>query len=293
MKHHKEVVLAYLFIIPAFIFLGTFVIYPSIMNFIYAFTDFYLLTPEDVSFVGLDNFRFMFGDPRFLTALKNTLYYVAIYVPTQILVALLIALSMNQQFAFRGLARTIIFSVSVLPMVAIANLWKMLVAPDGYFNFFLKVLGLPPQPFLNSPDQAMNVIITMTVWQGVGSQMVLFLAGLQDIPRSLYEAAEMDGANFFHKMVYITIPGLRNVLNFILVTTLIGAFGIFLQPYIMTGGGPRESTLTIMMVFYETGFIYKDIGLAGAVMSTYFPIVLVLSLLQRRIVGEERQVIVE
>ncbi|MDK2865623.1 MAG: fructooligosaccharide transport system permease protein [Thermotogota bacterium] len=293
MKHRKETVLAYLFIIPAFIFLGTFVIYPSIMNFIYAFTDFYLLTPESVSFVGLDNFRFMFGDPRFLVALKNTLYYVAVYVPTQILVALLVAVLMNQRFAFRGLVRTIIFSVSVLPMVAIANLWKMLVAPDGYFNFFLKILGLPPQPFLNSPDQAMNVIIAMTVWQGVGGQMILFLAGLQDIPRSLYEAAEVDGAKFFHKMIYITIPGLRNVLNFILVTTLIGAFGIFLQPYIMTGGGPRDSTLTIMMTFYETGFIYKDVGLAGAIMSIYFPIVLVLSLLQRKIVGEERQVIVE
>jgi len=289
----KEMIAAYLFILPALISLGVFMVFPTIMNFYYAFTDFYLLKPESISFVGFDNFKFLFSDNRILNAFKNTLYYVFISVPVQLMIALLIAILMNQDFIGRTFVRTIVFSVSVLPVVAVANLWKMLVSPDGFINFFLKSINLPPQPFLNSPNQAMNVIIAMSVWQGAAGQMIFFLAGLQDIPKSLYEAAEVDGANFFQKLIHITIPGLRNVFNFLLITSLIGAFGVFIQPFIMTGGGPKGSTETIFMKFYEIGFLYKDVGLAAAIISLYFLIVLILSLIQRKIVGEERQVLVE
>jgi fructooligosaccharide transport system permease protein len=289
----KEMLYGYLFILPALISLGIFMIYPTIKTFYYSLTDFYMLKPQSINFVGLSNFKFLFSDYTITNAIKNTFYFVIISVPVQILLALLYAIFLNQMFIGRSIARTIIFSVSVIPGVAVANVWKMLVSSDGYINYFLKLLGFPPQPFLNSTSQAMNTIIAMVVWQAAAGQMMIFLAGLQDIPKSLYEAAEMDGANFLQKLIYVTIPGLRNIFNFILITSTIGALGIFTGPFIMTAGGPRGATETIFLKFYQIFVLQKDVGLGAALILVYFIIALILAIIQRKFVGEERQVVVE
>lgn len=220
----------------------------------------------------------LFKDKLFYKSLYNTMYFTVVVVPVQSAVALLLALLVNNQLKMRNVFRIAYFSPVITSMTVIAILWISLYNPnEGLINSALHLFGIPKQPFLRSADQAMNSIIFMSVWQAAGYQMMIFLAGLQSIPKDLYEASAMDGANKFQQLKYITIPSLYNVIVFVLTITTIQAVKLFTQPYVMTNGGPENSTRTLALLIYQQGFQFRNAGYASAVSVIFFLIVVVIS----------------
>ncbi|RXJ02196.1 sugar ABC transporter permease [Anaerobacillus alkaliphilus] len=285
----REGLSGYLFFLPALILLSLFLLYPMAMAFYYSFTDFYLLTPQKKGFIGLENFTYAFSDNEFRTAFKNTVYFVVLVVPLQTAVGLGLALLVNKKLRFTIFYRTAYFSPVVMSLVVVSILWTFLYNPnEGFFNQVLESLGFAKQPFLTSPNQAMNSIIAMSVWQGAGFQMLIFLAGLQTIPGVLYEAASIDGANAWQKFKNVTLPGLKNVSIFIIITITIAAFKLLIQPMIMTQGGPLGSTRSLVYYTYQVGFAYRDVGYASALAVLFTVIVLIISLTQRKLLTEDR-----
>ncbi|PYZ93460.1 ABC transporter permease [Salipaludibacillus keqinensis] len=285
----KEALTGYLFLAPALLLLGIFLLYPMGTAFYYSLTDFYILRPNEKNFIGFENFQMIFGDAEFRQAFSNTLYFAFLVVPIQIGVALGLALLVNKKLRFKVFFRTAYFSPVVMSLVVVSILWTFMYNPnEGLINEMLSLLGIPEQPFLTSPDQAMNSIIVMSVWQGAGFQMMIFLAGLQNIPNHLYEAADIDGATTFQKFLHVTLPGLKNISLFIFITITIAAFKLLVQPMIMTQGGPLGSTKSLVYHIYEVGFNYRDVGYASAMAVVFTIMVLVITIIQRIAVKEER-----
>lgn len=276
----------YTFLAPALIILVLFLFIPALLTIYYAFTDYYLLTPDAKSFVFLDNFIRLFKDPLVIQSLKNISQFVIFIMPLQVGVALGLALLVNN-----GLKGTIFYKVAffapvVMSLVVVSVLWLYLLNPSsGLINEILMNIGFDPQPFLSSPTQAMYVIIVISAWQGAGSQMLIFLAGLQNIPDELYEAADIDGANTWKKFIHITLPMLKPTTLLILTTTLIDAFKLIVQPMVMTQGGPLNSTLTPVYYIFRTGFTDRQVGYASAYTLLYGAIIIVVTIIQRRYIG--------
>ncbi|WP_280769717.1 carbohydrate ABC transporter permease [Salipaludibacillus daqingensis] len=284
----KEAITGYLFLLPALILLSIFLLYPMGTAFYYSLTDFYILRPDEKNFVGLENFSMILGDAAFRQAFVNTMYFTVLVVPIQLGVALGLALLVNKKLKFKVFFRTAYFSPVVMSLVVVSILWTFMYNPnEGLFNEILASLGIPEQPFLSSPDQAMNSIIVMSVWQGAGFQMMIFLAGLQNIPGHLYEAAEIDGANLFQKFLHVTLPGLKNISLFIFITITIAAFKLLVQPMIMTQGGPLGSTKSLVYHIYEVGFNYRDVGYASSMAVVFTVMVLIITIVQRFLIKEE------
>jgi multiple sugar transport system permease protein len=239
--------------------------------------------------VDLGNRRYVVlaGDPAFLHGLWNNIFFALVVIPLQTGLGLLLALLVNQRMAGRNFFRTAYYSPVVTSMVVISIVWTFLYEKNvGLMNQFLRSLSLGnlgPVDWLGDPNIAMWAIILMSVWQGVGFQMVLFLAGLQGIPDYLYEAASIDGANPWQKFIHVTIPGLRNVTVFIIVTITIAAFQLFTQVFVMTNGGPNDATSTVTFQMVQKGFREQDIAYASAIAVIFFLIILVISLIQRRV----------
>jgi multiple sugar transport system permease protein len=239
--------------------------------------------------VDLNNKRYVVlaGDPAFLHGLWNNVFFALVVIPLQTGLGLLLALLVNQRLAGRNFFRTAYYSPVVTSMVVISIVWTFLYEKNvGLMNQFLKTLSfgaLGPVDWLGNPSVAMWAIILMSVWQGVGFQMVLFLAGLQGIPDYLYEAASIDGASPWQKFRYVTIPGLRNVSVFIIVTITIAAFQLFTQVFVMTNGGPGDATTTVTFQMVQKGFREQDIAYASAIAVIFFLIILGISLIQRRV----------
>lgn len=288
-QKRREAISGYIFFLPALVLLSLFLLYPMAMAFYYSFTDFYLLTPGQKSFTGLENFLYAFKDPEFKQAFKNTVYFVLLIVPLQTSAGLGLALLVNKKMRLKGFFRTAYFSPVVMSLVVVSILWTFLYNPnEGLFNEVLQALGFSAQPFLTSPDQAMNSIIVMSVWQGAGFQMLIFLAGLQNIPSVIYEAASIDGANRWQKFRNVTLPGLANVSIFIIITITIAAFKLLIQPMIMTQGGPLGSTKSLVYYTYQVGFAYRDVGYASALAVIFTLIVLTIAITQRKLLAEDR-----
>lgn len=226
-------------------------------------------------------------DPAFMQSLFNNFTFALIVVPLQSGIALGLALLINQKIPGVNIYRTIYFSPVVTSMVVISVIWTLLYDQNvGLINQFLDVLTfgvVGPFNWLGSPQSAMVAIIIMSVWQGAGFQMVIFLAGLQGIPDSLYEAAQIDGANRWQQFRYVTIPGLRNTIIFVAISTTILAFRLFTQVDIMTNGGPNDATTTVVYHAVERGFREQDIGYASAISVVFFIIVLIIALFQQRV----------
>lgn len=277
------------FSLPAFILLFTFLVLPIILTFTYSFQHYYMLKPQEKEFIGLQNYINLMKDETFLRSLKNTLYFTIVVVPVQSAVALGLALLVNKKGKIATLGRVLFFAPVVTSMVVVAILWTFLYNVDrGLINQILGMVGIPPQPFLLSEDQAMNSIIFMSVWQAAGFQMMIFLAGLQEIPEELYEAAEIDGANAWKKFWNVTLPSIKHVTGFVLMITTIQAFRLFIQPFIMTNGGPNESTKTIILLLYENGFEFRNVGYSSAIAVVFFLIVLVVSIVMKKWLIEEQ-----
>lgn len=228
-------------------------------------------------------------DPQFLRAVSNTFWFALLVVPLQTALALLMALAVNRPYPGRTLMRAVFFAPVVTSMVVVSVVWGVLLHTDeGLVNQALVALFGPaaPQPdWLGTPRLAMPSIALMSAWQGAGFQMLVFLAGLQSIPKELYEAAQVVGASRWQQFVHVTLPGLRRTLVFVLMATTIAAFGLFTQVDVLTKGGPLDTTTTIMHRAVEMGVRQQDIAYGSAMALVFFVLVLVLSLLQRRVLS--------
>ncbi|MDO4273794.1 MAG: sugar ABC transporter permease [Eubacteriales bacterium] len=286
-KRKSEIKAAYLFVIPALILLIAFLILPALSTVRYAFTNYNIMRPDKIKFVGFENFIKLFSDKSFWQAVKNTFYFTVIVVPFQCILALGLALLISSRRRGVSIFRAAYFSPQVTSMVVVAILWTVLYNPNpdtGLLNAFLKSIGMDTCQFLNSPDTAMNSIIFMSAWQAAGYQMMIFLAGLQGIPGEQYEAASIDGAGKFKQFIYVTLPGLKNVIKYVVMITMIQAMKLFTQPYVMTKGGPQNSTRTLVYYIYEQGFQKRHFGYACTVAAVFFVIVIVMSLSMKKII---------
>lgn len=234
------------------------------------------------------------GDPTFWRGLANNFYFALIVVPVQSAFALLLAVLVNQKIRGVKLFRALYFMPVVVPMVVVAVIWFFLYNPGvGTINAFLRAVSLGhlgPFNWLGDPKLAFPAIMALSIWQGVGFQMVIFLAGLQEIPAELYEAAEVDGCNEIQKFFYVTLPQLRNTTIFVVIATTILAFQLFTQVHVMTGGGPEEATMTTILHAVREGRYQLRAGYASAITVVFFLIVLAVSIIQRAVMREERAI---
>jgi len=273
------------FVAPALALIVVFFFLPLAASLFLSFTDFdiYALGRLDrLRFIGLQNYRRLLNDPMFWAALRNTLYFVIVGGPLSVLVSLGAALLVNHRLVrFQGLFRTLLFLPVVTTLVAVAVVWRYLYHPRyGFLNYLLGLAGLSPIDWLGDPEWAMPAIILMAVWKNFGFNMVVFIAGLQSVPRRLYEAAEIDGADGWRQFRYITLPMLAPTFLFVTVITLIGYFQLFAEPYVMTQGGPADSTLSVALMMFQEGFRWWNLGYAAAVAFVLFLIILGGTLIQ-------------
>ncbi len=286
---------AWLFAAPALLGLLLFVALPFVLAFVLAFTNLRLGSPLPLEFVGLEQFRRIFSDPAFLRALLNNAVFALVVVPVQTLLALGLALLLNRRLKGLALFRTLFFMPVVFPLSLVSVVWVLIFAPgaNGMMNAFLETVTLgawQPRDFLHDPVLALPAIMLTSVWQGVGFQMVIILAGLQAIPGELYEAAAIDGASRWRRFWHVTLPQLRNTLIFVVLVTTILAFRLFDQVQIMTQGGPRNATTTAMYEAVQAAFARQQVAKGAAITVVLFLIVLLVTVLQRRLVRQEREI---
>ncbi len=260
----------WVFVAPALGLIVVFFALPVLAALLLSFTDFDLYSiadPGTTRFIGLRNYRDLATNPLFWTALRNTLYYVLVGGPLSVLVSLGAALLLHSRLVrLRAFFRSAYFAPWVTTLVAVALVWRYLYHPQyGLLNSLLGTLGIGRVDWLGDPRWAMPAIILLSVWKNFGYNMLIFLAGLQNIPESLYEAAALDGAGAWHRFRHITVPLLGPTFLFVGVVTMIAAFQIFSEPYVMTQGGPLKSTLTLMLFLYEEGFRWWRLGPAAAI----------------------------
>jgi multiple sugar transport system permease protein len=295
-RQRDETIMAWLFSAPALLLLTVFLLIPFLMAFGFAFTDQRLIPNPNLPtrIVYFRNFVRLLEDEAFHRALLNNFLFAAVVVPLQTSFALLLAILVNQKLRAVNVFRTTYFSPVVTTMVVVAIIWTFLYNPgQGFINAFIQTISfgrLGPYDWLNNTKLAFPAIMLLSIWQGVGFQMVIYLAGLQDIPDELYEAAQVDGANRWQQFWNITLPQLRNTTIFVVIATTILAFKLFDQVWVMTKGGPQEATMTTMIVVYKEGFKQLRVGYASAIAVVFFLIVLGVSLLQRVFLREERTV---
>jgi multiple sugar transport system permease protein len=274
---------AWLFLLPAAAVLAVFHFFPIVYAFFVSLLRWNMIDPVR-PFVGVENYVRLAGDTKFLTALGNTTYYAAASVAVALPLALLFAVLLNRRLTGLSWYRTAFFIPYVTPLAAGAMVWGWLYHPDrfGLLNYLLDRIGIPPQQWLLSPSQAMPAIIAVGVWAGLGRDVVIFLAGLQNIGADYYEAAQIDGATGWQLFRHITLPLLSPTTYFVLIISMIGAFKVFALPLFLTGGGPLDRTLTIVYSIYQQGFQYFRMGYASAQAYALFAIILLITLLQRR-----------
>jgi multiple sugar transport system permease protein len=276
---------AWLLLAPALTAILLFFGLPLLAAVALSATDFDIYAIADlgaVRFVGFGNYRRLLHDPLFWQALRTTLAYVGLGVPLNLIAALGGALLLNSKLArFRGLLRTIFFAPVVTTLVAAAVVWHYLYHPRyGLFNHLLGVFGVPPIDWLGRPGWAIVAITLLAVWRSFGYSLVIYVAGLQAIPTSLYEAAELDGASAWRQFRDITLPMLRPTTLFVGVITTVGLFQVFAEPYVMTRGGPLNATTSVAMLMYQQGFRWWSMGNAAAIAFVLFGMVLGASALQ-------------
>jgi multiple sugar transport system permease protein len=240
-----------------------------------------------VRLIGLNNYSRLVTNPDFWQILQNTIYFTTATVIPSLVIPLGLAVLLNRSFAWRGALRTAYFIPSITSLVAVGLGWRWLFQTDGPVNDMLRAIGLHPIPWLSSTVWAMPVIILLSVWKQLGFNMVVFLAGLQAIPVNRYEAAELDGANGWQQFWYITLPGLRPTLVFATVTTAIFTLRSFEQVYVITGGGPLNSTNLLVYYIYEQAFSQFDFGYAAAAATFLMAVALILVYVQLKVWGED------
>ena len=285
-RKRDERIAAYIFVAPAVILLIGFLVVPMIYTVYFSGFKYQIMRPDATTFIAFDNYKKLFADKNFWAALKNTVYFTVIVVPVQCALALGLALLVSKKFRGVAVFRTMYFAPQLTSMVVISVLWSVLYNANpntGLINSILVSLGMSPIKFLSDASTAMNSIIFMSAWQGAGYQMMIFLAGLQGIPRDQYEAASVDGATKFKQFLYITLPGLKGTIKYVIMITMIQAMKLFTQPYIMTKGGPKNSTKTLVYYIYDQGFQKGNFGYACSIATVFFMIVVCMSMAMKKV----------
>jgi len=295
-RRRSEAIMAWVFSAPAITLLIVFLLVPFLMAIGLSFTDQRLIPNPNLptQFIGFRNFVRMVKDEAFLRGLLNNFYFVLVVVPVQTSLALLLAILVNKKLKGMNVFRTIYFSPVVTTMVVVAIIWTFLYNPgEGLINEFIHIISfgrLGPYNWLQDTKLVFPAIMLLSIWQGVGFQMVIYLAGLQEIPEPLYEAASVDGANRLQQFFYVTLPQLRNTTIFVVLATTILAFKLFTQVEVMTKGGPQNASMTTVVHVVHQGWGQLKVGYASAISIVFFLIVLGVSLLQRCFLREERMV---
>jgi multiple sugar transport system permease protein len=292
---HHDFTAALLMCLLALTGLFLFVVLPFALATVFSFTNLRFGSPLAVEFQGWEQFTRLFNDPVFLQALRNNALFAVLVVPLQTILALMLALLLNRPLRGMVLFRTLFFMPVVFPLSLIAVVWVLIFAPgpNGMMNTFLELITFgvwTPRDFLHSPYLALPAIMLTSIWQGVGFQMVIILAGLQTIPAELYHAAAVDGAGKWRQFWHITLPQLRNTLIFVVLVTTILAFRLFDQVQIMTQGGPNNATTTIIYEAVQAAFARQQIASGSAMTVIFFIIVLLLTLLQRWVIRQQREI---
>jgi ABC-type sugar transport system permease subunit len=282
------------FLLPAMTLLTVFVVWPLLRAGWWSFTNADLLSPERAHGVWLENYGDLWADGRFRSAFANTWIFALLVVPVQTVAAFFLALWVNRPEPAWRMLRGVFFVPVVVAMPVLAVLWTLLYQPAqggdmGPVNAALGVFGVPPQAWLRDPALALPAIAFMSIWQGTGLQMMVFLAGLQNVPKELLEAAKIDGASAWQRVWHVVVPAMRNTIIFVVTVTTILAFRIFVQPYLMTRGGPGNSTLSLIQSVYEMTFVSQNLGRACAAAMTFLVLVGGLTALQRVLLKEERE----
>ena len=267
------------FLLPSLLGFALFIIYPIFYSLGVSFTDWDLINKKE--FIGLGNYTRLFSDPQFWNSLKNTFYFILGYLPSVMIIGLLIALLLNSKLKMKVLFRGIYFLPVVTSWVAVSLVWKWLFNPKfGLINYFISMIGLNGPSWLNDPKTAMLAVIITSVWKDIGFIMVLYLGGLQNISTSLYEAANIDGATNIQQFWKITLPMLKPTTFFVSMISLINSFQVFDQVNIMTEGGPGDATTVLVQNIYNSAFKYSEMGYASAMSWVLFLIILIVSLVQ-------------
>lgn len=289
-KISKQTLNGYIFMTPTIIILVVFVLLPILVAIVLAFHKVQLLGEISYNFRGWKNFLRMTIDERVWIALKNTSEYVAIVVPIQTVLALTLALILNTNLKGKNWFRILFFLPTVTSSAVLTLIFMWICNTNGLLNNFLAFLGLPTYNWLGDPAVALKAIMLMNIWSTAPLFMVIYLAALQDIPETLYEAATIDGASWWDKFVCITLPFLQPVTFFIVVMGIIGTFQLFDQSYIFSGGsgGPNNSTLTVVLLIYQYAFKSLDMGYAAALALMLALVIMIVTLIQRYWFKEER-----
>jgi multiple sugar transport system permease protein len=279
------------FLGPALGAIGVFFFVPVVAAFVMSFTDFDIYSLGDLHFarfVGLKNYLQLFEDPLFWKALWNTLYFLVAGGPLSIAVSLGAAVLLQSKLVrFQPFFRFVYFAPVVTTLVAVAIVWRFIYHPRfGLLNYILSLFGVNMIDWLGDPHWAMPAIILLAVWKNFGYNMIIFIAGLQNIPASLYEAASIDGAGAWQRFTSITLPMLAPTTVFVTIITMIGYFQLFAEPYVMTQGGPLNSTLSIVLLMYQQGFRWWNMGYSAAIAFVLFACILLATIVQTRLQGK-------
>lgn len=278
-RHQQN--MGYLFIAPSVILFIIFTGIPILKAIYLSFTDYDILT--ETNFIFFDNYIKLFQDEIFLTTLINILSYVVLYVPCMVVFSLGIALALNAKIRFKGIFRTLFYLPALTSTIAAAIVWVWIFNPEyGLLNQLLGYIGIAGPMWISHSDTAMISIVIVTLWQGIGGNMIIYLAGLQGVPVALYESALLDGANKWQLFRHITVPCLRSTTFFVVIMSMIGAFQLFDQAFAMTKGGPGYATTTPVYLIYNEGFNQLNMGYASAMAFVLFIIILCLSLINFR-----------
>ena len=291
-REKKRNLQALAFAVPAILILGIFVYFPLIENFIYSFQSF-TLSSATKEWVGFDNYRHLFSDKIILVSLKNNILYAVISIVIQVGFGLVLA-AVLEDIAFHKFApalRSIYFIPTVISMTVVCLLFDFVYNPQmGLLNSFLELVGLDgfTRVWLGSKKTAMYAVIAVSQWQSTGYVAMLFIVAIQKIPRDLYEAAEVDGAGKLKRLFYITVPQVRQMFFVTMILTVVGAFTVFNEPYILTGGGPGTATMVLSLHMYQTGFVKNNMGYASTIAMLIFIITAILSSVQFASFGTEK-----
>jgi ABC-type sugar transport system permease subunit len=271
---------------PYIIHLMLFFIYPVIFSIILIFNRWDIVTPME--FFGFKNVERILMDEVFLQSIINTGIFLVLHIPLQIVVALLFAVLLNEEIRARGFFRTLYFLPVVVSGVVVTIIFQQLFSyDDGLLNQLLQTINLPQIPWLVSSAWAMPSIALMATWKNVGLYIILFMAGLQSIPEQLYEAARLDGSNTWQRFYYITLPMINPTMVTVFVLSIIGGFSLFIEPYVMTGGGPMNSTLSAVLYIYNQAFNFGHMGYAATLGLFFAAIIFTVVSLQRKFVETE------
>ena len=270
------------FVSPALAGLALFTVVPVVLSIVMGF--FNWPTFGEKTFVGFDNYVKLFTQsPDFWPALRNTFVFALLYVPISVGLSLLLAISLSARIRGRGMLRVLFFIPVVTPMVANVLVWKMMLQPQGLFNGLSQTwFGVELPNFLADPQWAMIMVVMMSVWQGLGYNMLIFSAALEQLPESVVEAARIDGARGFRMLWSVTLPMISPSLFFASIMTMITALQVFVQPQLLTGGGPGNATQPLVLFIYNQGFKFQELGLAAAAAWILFAIIIILTALQFR-----------